>query len=89
MCAPITTTKSASLLLMNTHTLKLCTLNLAGLQYAEEVGVENDPNPGYHCSLCNITIDGGNQSLHFTSTAHRMNVLVRHTLSYMHVHVHV
>ena len=49
----------------------------AGLQYAEEVGVENDPNPGYRCTLCSVSVDGGNQALHFTSTAHRMNVLVR------------
>lgn len=64
-------------------TLDKCThstpfsLLLSGLQYAEEIGVEKDPCPSYRCTLCNISMDGGNQALHFTSTAHRINVLVR------------
>ena len=59
-----------------THSTALFLL-LSGLQYAEEIGVENDPCPSYRCTLCSISMDGGNQALHFTSTAHRMNVLVR------------
>lgn len=64
----------------HTHSLNCILGVLSGLQYAEEVGVEDDPCPSYRCTVCTTSTVGGNQALHFTSTAHRMNVLVRQTL---------
>ena len=61
---------------------------IAGLQYAEEVGLQVDPNPQYTCTLCSVTVDAANHHLHFTSSAHRVAVLVRGSqlcLSPMHV----
>lgn len=69
-------------LLKSTHTFNCILAILVGLQYAEEVGVENDPSPSYRCTVCSTSTVGGNQALHFTSTAHRMNVLVRYSLSH-------
>ena len=53
------------------------TSSIAGLQYAEEVGLHVDPNPQYTCTLCSVTVDAANHHLHFTSSAHRLTVLVR------------
>ena len=48
-----------------------------GLHHAKETGAEGDPNPVYYCTLCKVQSDTGNEQLHFTSAAHRLNVLVR------------
>ncbi len=49
---------------------------VAGLQHAVETGRPEDTNPGYICTLCNVAVDANNFHLHFTSSAHRVNVLV-------------
>lgn len=49
---------------------------LVGLKYAQETGREDGSSPAYKCTLCEVQSDPGNR-LHFTSAAHRMNVLVR------------
>lgn len=47
------------------------------MQYAEEIGLPDDPNPQYTCTLCSVSVDAANHHLHFTSAAHRLAVLVR------------
>ena len=44
--------------------------------------MRDDPVPTYVCSLCKVSVDAGNASLHFTSTAHRVSVLVSPLLQY-------
>ena len=59
--------------------MHVCTCcNLAGLQYAQEVESKDDKEPpSYFCNLCNILSESGNYHLHFSSSNHRSNVLVR------------
>ena len=66
---------------------------LLGLNYAEEIGEEGDPNPRYYCHVCKTHMDYNNTALHFTSTAHRHIVLVserereREELSHFCLHI--
>lgn len=61
-----------------------------GLKYAEEIGVDGDPNPRYFCHICKTHMDWNNIGLHFTSTAHRHNVLVRVThMEQLYLYIHL
>jgi len=51
---------------------------MAGLKYAIEVGkTVDDPNPVYHCSICDDHFNSVIKIKHFTNPRHRKAVLVR------------
>ena len=71
---------------------QICTCNFdvlrcylcLGLQYLEEIETEGDPAPAFYCTICKVQCDYGNHSLHLTSAAHYLNVLVRFLIKARH-----
>jgi len=51
---------------------------LPGLQYAQEISAEDGKKVhNYFCTLCDVLSEAFNFHLHYASSLHRTNVLVR------------